>query len=249
MKKSLSVQLYSFRDHLEHGYTSVIERIAEAGYTAVETAGYPGSTLKEAKKIFTDFGLQVSSMHGACPVGDDLQKVLDEAQTLECNYVVAGAGPQEYSSPDAIERVCERWNEAAANMKEHGLIFAVHNHWWEFDDVEGKPAYKYMFDHLSDDVVFEIDTYWVKVAGCDPAEVLSEMGAKAPLLHIKDGSGVKDSPMLAVGKGVMDFKSIAEASGPHSEWWIVELDHCDTDMAKAIEQSATYLIDNNYVQG
>jgi sugar phosphate isomerase/epimerase len=40
---------------------------------------------------------------------------------------------------------------------------------------------------LTPDIFFEIDTYWVKVAGQNPPEIVKKFGKRAPLLHIKDG--------------------------------------------------------------
>jgi sugar phosphate isomerase/epimerase len=104
-----------------------------------------------------------------------------------------------------------------------------------------------LLEHLSPDVFLEIDTYWVKTAGVDPAAVLREIGRRAPLLHIKDGPAVQEAPMTAVGAGVLDWPAVAEASS--AEWWIVELDRCATDIWEALQQSYTYLTGMRFVRG
>ena len=97
------------------------------------------------------------------------------------------------------------------------------------------PPYKIMLEHLSPEVLFELDTYWVKIGGQDPAAVLAELGSRAPLIHIKDGSGVPGNfNMKAAGQGVMDFKPIF-ARAKNAEWLISELDGCETDMLQAIK--------------
>ncbi len=80
-------------------------------------------------------------------------------------------------------------------------------------------------------------------------EAIRELGARAPLLHIKDGSCKKEDPMTAVGEGVMDFHAIAEAGSSTVEWMIVELDECATDMMEAVEKSCTYLTEEGLAQG
>jgi sugar phosphate isomerase/epimerase len=111
------------------------------------------------------------------------------------------------------------------------------------------------------DVFFEVDTYWVKTAGSellfrsgllfrlDPAEVVRKLGERAPLLHIKDGPCLRDAPMTAVGQGVMDFPAIVAAAEGRTEWMIVELDSCATDMWKAVEESYRYLIEKGLAYG
>ncbi len=71
--------------------------------------------------------------------------------------------------------------------------------------------------------------------------LVKELGPRAPLLHIKDGPAVKNEPMVAVGDGMMDFPSLIQAAGENTEWLIVELDQCATDMLEAVGKSYRYL--------
>ena len=50
--------------------------------------------------------------------------------------------------------------------------------------------------------------------------------------------------MTAVGDGVVNFSVIVKAGHPYTEWLIVELDRCATDMAVAVKQSLDYLVAN-----
>jgi hypothetical protein len=53
-------------------------------------------------------------------------------------------------------------------------------------------------------------------------------------------SQVKNGPMTALGKGVMDFAHILQSAQP-SMGLMVELDECATDVFEAIDQSYQYL--------
>ncbi len=78
----------------------------------------------------------------------------------------------------------------------------------------GRLAHDLMREFLDPAIVFEVDTYWVKTAGQDPAAVVRDLGARAPLLHLKDGPAVNTTdPMVAVGSGSLDFPAIVRASG------------------------------------
>ena len=55
--------------------------------------------------------------------------------------------------------------------------------------------------------------------------------------------------MVAVGEGEMDFAPIIEASHGTSDWLIVELDRCETDMMEAIEKSYNYLVERDLARG
>jgi len=110
-------------------------------------------------------------------------------------------------------------------------------------------VYQIMLELLDPDIFFEIDTYWVQTAGVDPAQVVRELGPRVPILHIKDGPCVKSEPMTAVGDGVMDFAEIVQAGGGITEWLIVELDRCATDMMVAVEKSLKYLVEQGLGSG
>ena len=109
------------------------------------------------------------------------------------------------------------YNEAGKFAKANGLQFGLHNHWWEYrNKVSGRYVYEVLMEYLDKDIFFEVDTYWVKVAGQDPSAIVKKMGSRAPLLHIKDGPAKwndnlpKDNPdpMTAVGKGTQNFPAI-----------------------------------------
>ena len=109
--------------------------------------------------------------------------------------------------------------------------------------------YKTMQEFLDPDIFFQIDAYWVQTAGPDPVAVIRELGARAPLIHVKDGPCVKEEPMQALGEGVSDFKGLVEAGGDNVAWWIVELDRCATDMMEAVIKSYAYLIREGFARG
>jgi sugar phosphate isomerase/epimerase len=214
------------------------------GYAGVETAFFSDNiALPEAARLFKTLGLVVPSVHCAIPLGSQQAPVLETAATFECRRIIWHGWPRDenYGSVDGIKRLAERYNQANEVARANGLSFGLHNHWWEFEIVEGRYPYQVLLEHLEPTIFFEVDTYWVKTAGGDPVKVVAELGRRAPLLHIKDGPAVKDEPIVAVGQGVMDFEAIAQAANGATEWLIVELDACATDMLEAVEKSYHYL--------
>jgi sugar phosphate isomerase/epimerase len=227
---------------LSKDFEGGVRRVAEMGYAGVEPAGFPGSTPEKAAKLFKELGLQVCSAHSAMPIGDKKQEVLDTMRTLGCTRIVSGMGPDDFKTVEKIKVSCDRFNQASAAAVENGLTFGIHNHWWEFDKVEGRYAYQIAQEFLAPEVFFEVDCYWAKTAGADPAKAVRELKARAPLLHIKDGPCVKGAPMTAVGEGTVDFHAVAKAGKKYTQWMIVELDSCATDMMEAVKKSLDYLV-------
>ncbi len=243
MAAPVALQLYTVRKVAEkEGYESVVRKVAAMGYAGVEPAGFPGSNAKDAAKLFQDLGLAVPSAHVGIPIGEKKNETIDVMKTLGSKRAISGFGPKEFATLDLTKAACDKFNEAAANCKAAGLQFGIHNHWWEYQPVEGQMVYKVMLEKLDPGIFFEIDTYWVKTGGCDPVAVVKEMGKRAPLLHIKDGPAQQNVPQTAVGEGVLDFPKIVQAAGSNVEWLVVELDECATDMMEAVDKSVKYLI-------
>ncbi len=242
MTLPIALQTYTVREQFGRDFKGSVQRVAAMGYRALEiTFEIPGVKPKAAAKLFRELTLAVPSAHLPLPLGKNERPVLDFARQFGLSYLVAMHGPNDFKSLDQIRHICDQYNQAAAVAARHGLSVAYHNHWWEFGMVEDRLAFDVMLEHLDPAVGFEVDTYWVRAAGHDPAAVVQRLGQRAPLLHIKDGPATLEEPMVAVGQGVLDFPAIvAAASG--AQWLVVELDRCATDMLTAVEQSHRYLV-------
>ncbi|MDQ4078041.1 MAG: sugar phosphate isomerase/epimerase [Chloroflexota bacterium] len=249
MSTPIAIQLYTVREALARDFEGTVRRIAEIGYAGVEPFPSPSIRPREASELFRSLGLAVPSVHVAMPDGPQGEEVLETADVLGCSRIVSGLGAEHYRSLEQVKRSCERFNKASKIASAHGLSFGIHNHWWEFEPVEGRYPYQVMMEYLDPSVFWEIDTYWVKTAGLDPARVLRELGERVPLLHIKDGPAVKGEPMVAVGQGSLDVPRIIEAGDGQAEWLIVELDSSATDMMEAVEESYRYLVEEGLGRG
>ncbi len=250
----IGFQLYTVRDAMEADAAAALGRIAEMGYAAVETAFWPeGMTLAQAGTLLKDTGLSVFAAHVEIPTGERQAAVLEAAEAYDCDRMVWHGWPEDerYQTMDGIRELADIYNEAYAFCQANGLQFGLHNHWWEFEpNADGALPYYEIMPLIEPGVFFEIDTYWAKVAGLDPAEVMGDWGARAPLLHIKDATVLTtEGPMVAAGSGLQDFPAIAEAGKGHIEWMIVEMDDCETDMFEAAAQSFAYLTENGLAQG
>jgi sugar phosphate isomerase/epimerase len=251
MPVPIALQLYTLREALAKDFAGVIQKVADIGYIGVETAGFPGSTPAEAKKIFDDLGLVVCSAHTRLPLGDDKNEILDTISTLGCNRLVCAAlRPEDhYQTVDQIKKSCELVNRASEAAAERGFSLGMHNHWWEFEKIGDQYRYRLLLEGLAPAVFFQIDTYWVKAAGVDPVAVVKELGSRAPLLHLKDGPAVRGEPMVALGEGSMDIPALVKAGAGSTEWLIVELDQVAGDMLEAIDKSYRYMVGEGLARG
>lgn len=241
MPVPIALQLYSVRESLAKDFAGTVRKVAGFGYAGVETAGFPGTGPAEAARLFRALGLQVPSAHTPLPLGEQEAEVLATMEALGCRRIISGLGPEAYQTLDLVQQSCDTFNRAGAVARRHGMSFGIHNHWWEYQKLDGRYIYAIMNELLDPQIFFELDTYWIQSAGVDAAEIVAEFGQRAPLLHIKDGPGELGKPHTAVGDGLMDVPAVVGAGRGHTEWLVVELDACATDMLAAVEKSLRYL--------
>jgi sugar phosphate isomerase/epimerase len=257
----IALQLYTVREEIKNDIVGTLQKIADIGFEAVETAFWTDNNpIKIAGKYIKMAGLKVCSAHVELPIGDNKREMLRIAEAFDCKKMIWHGWPEDkrYSSLDGTKELADIYNECNHFAKSNGLKFGLHNHWWEYRNKVGERyVYEVLMELVEPDIFFEIDTYWVKVAGHDPAKIVGERGRRAPLLHIKDGpakwndSLPKDNPdpMVAVGKGTQDFPAIVKAANGNIEWMIVEMDKTATDVFVAIKDSYDYLIKNGLARG
>ncbi|MCU0465818.1 MAG: sugar phosphate isomerase/epimerase [Anaerolineae bacterium] len=248
-KPHLGVQLYSLREELAADFDGTIEKVAEMGFAAVEPWGDLPTDFRHAARVFERHGLNVVSAHLPPLVGADRQKWLDAADLLHLQTIVLPyLPPEHFTNADTLARTADLINESAAAARAAGFGYGYHNHWWEFAYIDDIPALYRLADLLDPSVIFEVDVYWAQVAGLDPVQVVRDLGARAPLLHLKDGpADSPDSPMVAAGDGEVDLKTVVQAS--QAAWGFVELDKCATDMTEAVSKSARYFLSNGLAEG
>ncbi len=250
MSQPLALQLYSLRDQLAQDFDGTLRQVAALGYAGVELAGIYGRSPVQARRLLDDLGLQVAGAHLPLPLGPDKNQVIETAQALGCTRITCGWLPAErFNTAEDLRAVGADLNAASAAARAHGLTQGYHNHWFEHDHlVDGRTPHEWLVELAAPEVFFEVDVYWVKTAGRDPAGVISALGTRAPLLHIKDGPAQPGQPMTAVGSGTLDFAPII-AAGAHAEWLVVELDACATDMFTAVADSYRYLTAQGWGHG
>jgi sugar phosphate isomerase/epimerase len=252
----LSVQLYTVREQIKSDIPGTLKRVREIGFNYVETAFWPdGLSLQKAASYLKDVGLSVSSAHVELPLGDNKKTFLETAAAYNCKRMIWHGWPEDkrYSSVEGTMELISIYNESAKFAKANGLQFGLHNHWWEYrNKVGGRFVYELLLENLDKDIFFEVDTYWVKVAGQEPATIVKKLGSRAQLLHIKDGPAKWDDnlpndipePMTAVGKGTQNFPAIVKAADDNIEWMVVEMDKTAGDVFVALKESYDYLISN-----
>jgi sugar phosphate isomerase/epimerase len=249
MAKPVALQLYSVREAAAKDFAATLKAVSDIGYPYVEFAGLQGKSPAEVRKMIDDVGLKACSSH--CAVFDPAKRaqVEDEARTLGYTHLVSGFGPKDFETEDAIKAAADKVNAAVDCFGPKGFTISIHNHDWEYS----APNKGDLLLKLCPKACPQLDIYWVKTGGADPAELIKKYAQRIHLLHIKDGPADKtnrDAPMTAVGKGTVDVPAAIKASEKSAcEFHIVELDRCATDMMEAVKDSFVYLTSSGLAAG
>lgn len=248
--KPISVQLYSLREESKCNFDAVLERLAAIGYKGVEPFNLFGKAPQAFRTQVEDLGMTISSSHHPWANRTPINEVVETVHALGLNRAAGGFGPDDFANMDAVKRTAETVNGLVDALGVHGISLFLHNHWWEFQEIEGKLGYRHIAE-LCPGVQFEVDTYWAANFGAvDAAAEVAHVKDRAPLLHIKDGPLERNEAHVAVGDGKMDIAATIAAADPNVlEWIVVELDACDTDMMTAVAKSYDFLIRNRLAAG
>jgi sugar phosphate isomerase/epimerase len=175
--------------------------------------------------------------------------IFSAAQRLGMRYVIQPAAT-DWSAKEAVDGIAARLRDSAREAADSGLTVGYHNHWWELEArVDGRVGLEYLADVTPDDVVFEVDVYWARVAGADVPALLRRLGNRVRALHVKDGPVIAppgfdadplDYGQLPAGQGAVDIEGCLEAASA-LELAVIEFDAFDGDVFSAIGESAEFL--------
>ena len=259
MLRDIGVQLYSLREESERDFPGVLKFVAETGYKAVEPAGLYGLTPKEFKKMCDDLGLRIASSHGlGLDSVADVPRVADMLGDLGLKVAVISFRAPAFADLDAIKSTAEKANELQAALARQGIALVQHNHFFEFERIDGELKYD-IYARLCPEVKFQLDTFWAGNFGAeDPAEMVRRFASRTVSLHLKDGTFEpdrgkwkvvngkvdRDLKLRPLGTGSMDIPAVVAAAPGGVDTLIVELDYCVIDMREGLKQSYAYLTEN-----
>ncbi|MBC8064110.1 MAG: sugar phosphate isomerase/epimerase [Chlorobia bacterium] len=235
----LSVQLYTLRQPLSDDLVGTLKAVKEMGLEYVELAGYQGLTAAELKKVLDDLGLKVSAGHWGLDAVKDTAQVREDARILGTKHVVLPWISEETYAAGWVE-FGKELEPVARELDEHGISFSYHNHAFEFPD-RGVSTFVQMWDETEDILKAQLDLGWIAVAGEDPIAWMNKLGKRAPLIHLKDFSGNKESHDAEAGKGTLDWDGIlkaAEANG--TEFGAIEMDQTPDEPVASVRSSVVF---------
>jgi sugar phosphate isomerase/epimerase len=247
----LGLQLYTVRYLAEANLPSVLQKIRAIGYEEVElywnVYSHPAM---ELRSMIRDAGLVAPSGHFDY---DGLDGKFDYAKALDLQWIVCPMLPKsQWTSLEGFHKAARQFNEWGARARAQGQRFAFHNHNYEFKDFGGKTGYDVLLAETDPHLVWlEMDCYWIRQAGLNPADMLNKLGGRVKMIHLKDRQ--PDVPtsqelneaaehFMPVGQGTLPWTTIlAAAERIGVEHYFVEQDETAVPPLDAVRESYNYL--------
>lgn len=191
----VGLQIYSVRQELEKDPRGTLQQVADLGYKYWETCSIPafplgqslGMLAQEARKFLDDNGVKIVGAHISSQT--DLEAL---APVFEYNAQIGGTcvglSAHFFHDRDDVLRKCEQYNKTGAYaMEKFGMRFYYHNHFHEFQRMDGE----YVMDIIAANtdpalVDLQLDTFWAARGGVDPVEMIARYQDRLIMLHQKD---------------------------------------------------------------
>jgi sugar phosphate isomerase/epimerase len=248
----VAAQLFTVRDFCQTaaGLAQTARQLRTIGYPAVQVSGVGPIPPDEIAAIMAGEGLTICATHEPGPtILEQTDKVIERLQRLGCK-LTAYPSPRGFdlTSADSIGSLVRQLDAVGAKLRTAGITLGYHNHGLEFVPFQGAPLLDYLYAHTAaQNLVAELDTYWIQYGGGDPVEWCRKLRGRLPFIHLKDYVfTLENRPTFAeIGRGSLPFARIvaaAEQSG--CQWFIVEQDICRGDPFDSLRISYDFIQSN-----
>ncbi len=248
---NIGIQLYTFRNQLKENFEDTIKAIADMGYQELEA--FSGVDLAKLDPIAKVEGLKISSTHIPADQLDNISLLIEQAHRFGIDYLVFPyLSREKRATLDQFRVLADQLNQAGEACQKAGIQLCYHNHSFEFGSIEGTIPMDLLKKELEPDLVkFELDVFWLSVAGLNPAKYIKEMKGRVKLLHLKDKAAdtiqtfdegeIKPANFQALGQGSLAIAAILKAAKKSGvARCFVEQDHSPDPLATT-RQSLEYL--------
>jgi len=194
MKPLPGLQLWSVRNALMEDYAGTMEKVAEIGYKNIELICNVTSdglvfgkdtSATELRKLFDRLGLKAINQHFVPTPETPWEKVIADCHTTGVEGLVCAIAF--FETKQEVYDFCKAINQQAALCKQNGLQYYYHNHFHEYQVMEGEKIMDILINELDPALVkFEFDIYWTMRGGEDPVVWMKKLGKRCDLLHQKD---------------------------------------------------------------
>lgn len=234
----ISLQLYSIKSETEKDFKKAIHKVGKMGFRGVEFAGYGGLSAYEVSALLKENQLYSVGTHcGIETFEEAFENELAFNKAIGSRYIICPYA--KVDTMDEIDRLVRLLNEAGDKATRENIKVGYHNHAHEFIKINGKYPLDIIAESTNDNVILELDVFWIAYAGVDPIEYIKKCGRKAELIHIKQMDANRTN--VDIEDGVLDMQKIKNASA-FAEYFILEHEEFDKPVWDSIQNDFDSLV-------
>ena len=223
--QEIGLQLYSLREQFKTDVPGALAQIKSFGIHEIEGGGTYGLPMEEYKKLLAQNGLKMVSIGADYgKLTSDVQSIIDEAKAFGAKYVMCAWISHRGDTFDITDtkKAVAVFNAAGKRLHDAGLTFCYHTHGYEFRPYQSGTLFDYLVKNTDPRYVnFEMDVFWVKNPGQDPAALLNKYPKRFVMLHLKDrrigtennqNGRAGDETNVVLGQGDVNIAAVMKAA-------------------------------------
>ena len=224
-KYKMGLQLYSINENMTKDTLATLNVVKAMGYQDLETYGFDsengtfyGYKAFEFRNILEDLQITASSGHyGFSPYLNkpihELKRFVDQciegAHALNMKYITWPWIAPEQRTTDNYRLMTNKLNIIGEQVTDAGLLFAYHNHGFEFIDHDGENGFDIIINGTDPALVkLQMDIYWVMHSSkATPKELVKNQPGRYVMWHIKDMDKITRD-YTELGNGSINYAEI-----------------------------------------
>ncbi|MBQ7119082.1 MAG: sugar phosphate isomerase/epimerase [Oscillospiraceae bacterium] len=216
----IGAQLYTVYDHTRtlEDFSATLKKVADIGYKSVQVSGtcaYEPEWLRD-ELAKNDLKCVITHINPARIV-EETEKVVAEHAIFGCRHIGIGGLPVDMrGSVEGYELFKKTYLPAALKMRDLGAKLMYHNHWFEFDKLDGKDVIERILEDFPEDSIdFTLDLGWAAFAGKDVVELIKMLDGRLSRIHLKDYADMPEDGSIDT---VAYLRPIYEGKLPYDDY-------------------------------
>ncbi|MBQ4315945.1 MAG: sugar phosphate isomerase/epimerase [Oscillospiraceae bacterium] len=247
----IGAQLYTVHNHTKtlEDFSATLKKVADIGYRSVQVSGTCAYEPEWLRDELAKNDLVCAMTHIAPKrIIEETEDVVRQHAVFGCKHIGIGGMPVD------MRGTLEGYNEfkkvylpAAEKMRDLGAKLLYHNHWFEFDKLEGKDVIERILEDFPEDSIdFTLDLGWAAFADKDVLALIDMLKGRLSRIHLKDfadkpADGSIETPayLRPIFEGKLPYEDYINAlSKVGCEYMLVEQDWCyDEDEFECLKRS------------
>ncbi|MBQ7055133.1 MAG: TIM barrel protein, partial [Oscillospiraceae bacterium] len=187
----IGAQLYTVHNHTKtlEDFSATLKKVADIGYRSVQVSGTCAYEPEWLRDELAKNNLVCAMTHIAPKrIIEETEDVVRQHAVFGCKHIGIGGMPVD------MRGTLEGYNEfkkvylpAAEKMRDLGAKLLYHNHWFEFDKLEGKDVIERILEDFPEDSIdFTLDLGWAAFADKDVLALIDMLKGRLSRIHLKD---------------------------------------------------------------